>query len=226
MNLIYCIFRFGHNELAAHFIKGDVNQGGSNFSKFFYEALTMKGDPWNGTVREISAVKKADYQNRCFAPLHCACINPDTGPLKALFKVNPDLNISDSDQRKLIHYASACEDIGPLEFLLSMGANLIDTDRQGMTPLLIACKTGRIKTAEVIIQKCSKGVVEDSIIKKFGIGSVDRPGKDSWCPIHVAVAEQHPEIVSLLFKYGANPDKQLSSNYDKVNYLSRVTTNF
>ena len=205
--------------MAAHFIEEDVKRGGSNFSKFFHEALVSRGDPWKGTVREASAVKKATWANRCLTPLHCACINPNTGPLEALFKVNPDLNIADSDKKKLVHYAAACQDVGPIEFLASKGANLLDTDKDGKTPLMIACQTGRVKPANFIINKVAEREElsnDEEMLKKFGKGGVNRPGKDSWCPLHIAVAEQHPEVVSLLFSHGANPDKQLSANYDKV----------
>ena len=110
--------------MSAHFIEEDVKRGGSNFSKFFNEALVSKGDPWKGAVREASTFKKATWSNRCITPLHCACINPDTGPLDALLRVNPDLNIADSDKKKLVHYASAFQDVGPIEFLTDKGANL------------------------------------------------------------------------------------------------------
>ena len=206
--------------MASYFIEQDVKQGGSDFSKFFYEALTGRGDPWNGTAREASAVKKAYWHNKHITPLHCACINPDVGPLEALFKANPDVNVSDSESRKLVHYAAACQGIGPLKFLVDKGANLLDTDKQGQTPLLIASKVGRAECADYLIEKIAKMyddvLMDEEMIRKYGKGGVNRPGKDSWCPLHVAVAHQQPEVVKILFKHGANPDKQLSSNYDKV----------
>ena len=211
--------RYGHNDLAAHIIEGDVKQGGSNFSKFYHEALTSKGDPWQGTVREVSALKKADWSNRQITPLHCASINPDIGPLEALFRVSPDVNVADGDQKKLVHYAAACKTIGPIKFLAEKGANMMDTDKQGLTPLLTACKVGRAPTAQFIIEKCSEIEIDEVILKKFGKGGVNRPGKDSWCPLHLAVSEKHYDVVDVLFKHGANPDKQLSSTYDKVNKI-------
>ena len=133
--------RYGNRELASHFIKEDVKQGGcSGFSKFFHEALDGQGDPWSGLVRESSAVKKCYHGNKLISPLHCACINPDTGPLEALLRVSPDLNIQDLDSRKLVHYAAASTSDAPLKFLAGKGANLLDTDKQGVTPLIIACK--------------------------------------------------------------------------------------
>ena len=109
--------------------------------------------------------------------------------------------------------------MGPIAFLASKGANLLDTDKDGKTPLMIACQTGRMQTANFIIEKVAEREElsdDEEMLKKFGKGGVNRPGKDSWCPLHIAVAEQHAEVVSLLLSHGANPDKQLSSNYDKV----------
>ena len=84
---------------------------------------------------------------------------------------------------------------------------------------MIACKTGRVKTANFLIEKVAEIEEvsnDEEIFKKFGKGGVNRPGKDSWCPLHIAVAEQHSQVVSVLLSHGANPDKQLSANYDKV----------
>ena len=146
--LLTSFFRYGNRELAAYFIEKDINQGGSSFSKFYKDALLEKSDPWDGTVREGSARKKAGYENKQITPLHCACINPSIGLLEALFKVCPDLYIADSDEKKLVHYAAACEDDGLLKFLFEKGANLEDPDKDGQTPLMIACKVGRDKCAE------------------------------------------------------------------------------
>ena len=164
----------------------------------------------------MSAVKKADWSNRGFTPLHCACVNPNTGPLEALLKVNPDLNISDSDQKKLVHYAAACNGLGPMKFLVEKGANLLDTDKEGLTPLLIACKVGRAETVDYLIEKCAEFLTDEVTIKKFGKGGINKPGKDSWCPLHVAVAARNKGVVNVLLKHGANSDKQLSSTYAKV----------
>ena len=38
-----------------------------------------------------------------------------------------------------MHYAAGCSGTAPLEYLVSVGANLEDVDKQGCTPLIIAC---------------------------------------------------------------------------------------
>ena len=210
------LFRFGNTELAAHLIEREVRQGGSSFSKFYSAALLGSGDPWQGNIKEVSVNKKADYSNKQITPMHCACINPDTGPLEAMFRVNPNLVQADLEQRKLVHYAAACSDVGPLAFLWEKGANLEDKDREGRTPLMTACQVGREKTANFIIEKLAQRETDEAIVLKFGVGGVNMPGKDSWCPLHIAVAQQNYAVVKLLLKHGAAPDKPLSTKYDKV----------
>ena len=210
------MLRFGNAELAAHLIEKEVRQGGSSFSKFYSAALVGRGDPWEGTIKEVSVKKKADYSNKQITPMHCACINPDTGPLEAMFRLNPNLVQADLEQRKLVHYAAACREVGPMAFLWEKGANLEDKDREGRTPLMMACEVRREKTASFIIEKLAQRQTEEAIVLKFGVGGVDLPGRDSWCPLHLAVAQQNYATVKLLFKHGASPDKQLSTKYDKV----------
>ena len=116
--LVYPLFRYGHRELAAHYISEDLEQGGSQFSKFFVDSLVGSGDPWSSTVREVSARKKSGQENRCITPLHTACINPDTGPLEALYQACPDLFLTDFDQWKPVHYAAVSETRGALGELI------------------------------------------------------------------------------------------------------------
>lgn len=52
-------------------------------------------------------------------PIHCAAINPNSKYLKKLLTVVPDYDIMDSEKRKPIHYAAACEGPEPLDYLLS-----------------------------------------------------------------------------------------------------------
>ena len=173
----------------------------------------------------MSAKKKAGWENRQITPLHCACINPSTGPLEALFKVCPDIHVSDRDERKLVHYAAACTDVAPLEFLISKGVNLEDSDKSGLTPLMIAAKVGRASTADFIIEKLSEINVDEYHLKSIGKGVIDKPGKDTWCPIHIAVAGENHEVVKVLIKHGCDLDKALSTRYDRITPLMIAAAN-
>ena len=105
------------------------------------------------------------------------------------------------------------------------GANLEDPDKEGQTPLMIACKVGREKCAEFIIEKLAEKTTDEFSIKKFGRGGVDKPGKDTWCPLHIAVAHENYSVVKTLLGYGAKPDKPLSTRYDKITPLMLAAAN-
>jgi ankyrin repeat protein len=112
---------------------------------------------------------------------------------------------------------------------LKKGANLHDTDKDGVTPLMVACKAGREQTAKFILDTLGQNVSYNSadyVEKKFGPGGVDRPGKDSWCALHLAVvADQALMVVPILLKGGAAIDRPLSTRYDKMTPLMLAAAN-
>ena len=109
--------------------------------------------------------------------------------------------------------------------MVEKGANLEEQDRNGQTPLMIACKVGREKTANFIIEKLAEKNLDEYHLKRFGKGGIDKPGKDTWCPLHIAVAEQNRGVVNVLLKHGANPDKPLGTRYDKITPLMIAAAN-
>lgn len=77
--------------------------------------------------KSVSVTKKA-HMNLNMTPLHLACINPNPDVLRQLLEVNSDLNVLDTEMRRPIHYAAACENSLTLQLLLEKGANLADVD--------------------------------------------------------------------------------------------------
>lgn len=63
--------------------------------------------------------------------MHCAAINPDAKYLAQLLAVDPDFTTPDRSGWRTIHYAAVCEGPGPLQLLISKGASLSDTEKQG-----------------------------------------------------------------------------------------------
>ena len=53
--------------------------------------------------------------------------------------------------RKLVHYAAACSSTSSLEYLESVGANMEDVDRQGITPLMISCMVSLLRQSLLTI---------------------------------------------------------------------------
>jgi ankyrin repeat protein len=73
-------------------------------------------------------VTKKANTNKDLTPLHCACINPNPKFLKALLDTGAEMQTIDTDLRRPVHYAAACEGPEPLTVLIAAGANLLDQD--------------------------------------------------------------------------------------------------
>jgi ankyrin repeat protein len=213
--------RHGNNDLAEAVMSkyaAKFNMCWGTLNHHHIEALAKGGEKkWaKNPVRLVSVQKKGP---KGMTPLHCACSNPDVGPLKHLFGVCPDVNLGDDEQRKLAHYAAACKGLGPLKFLLDNGANLEDTNKMGMTPLIVAAEVGRAENVEFII-KCIKekqeaaGGMDAAMIKKFGVAGVNRPMRNSWCAVHHACCNGHLDVVKVLIKYEADFEKSLNTLFD------------
>ena len=55
---------------------------------------------------------------------------------------------------------------------------------------------------EQYVEQEKEGLTNPKLLKKFGYGNLNRPLKNSWCPIHFAALNQHQ--VRLLTLYVLN----------------------
>ena len=113
------------------------------------------------------------------------------------------------------------------DFLEKKGANLEDPAKDGLTPLMVACKAGRPDSVRFLLDKLCSGLEDEESysVKKFGLGRINKPGRDSWSPIHLAVSEGHLETVEVLLKYGADANRPLNTRYDKMTPLMLAAAN-
>ena len=98
-------------------------------------------------------------------------------------------------------------------------------DNEGETPLMVSCKTGRVDNIKYIIETLSKNSNYDEtnpVLKKLGIAGINKPQKNTWCPIHLAVLENRVEAVKALISYKVDLEKQLSTKFDKVGWSYKV----
>ena len=58
----------------------------------------------------------------------------------------------DSKGRDLVHYAVMNRNSDALEFLINRRQIVNNTDNDGMTPLMLACKYGMAKSVELLLQ--------------------------------------------------------------------------
>lgn len=188
--LYLCIgesIRTGNIELSRFLIKKALEKNGFGFN-FLHEEV-LKPDPLS-QFKKVSITKKP-IENYCVAPLHAACINPDTTHLADLIANTDDFNYPDMENRKLVHYAAACISVAPLKYLESLNINFSEADRQKVTPLMIAASLGRVQNVEFLLSK------------NVPVNFKSRSGK---CAIHFAAESGQVEVLQILLKNGATID--------------------
>jgi len=98
------------------------------------------------------SVTKHSFAYKMITPLHCACIHPNPNILKALLKQMPMFSMPDHQRKNLVHYAAANENGEVMKFLLQNGADPNELDAQRITPLMIACRLGKLEVVRVILE--------------------------------------------------------------------------
>lgn len=180
--------RTGNLKLSSYLMSLAVKNNGFGFNQLHDEVL--KDGPLT-PFKKVSVTKKP-IMNYQVAPLHAACINPNTNHLKELIAQCDDLGYQDMEGRKVIHYAAACTSAEPLKILLDHGANSNDLTRTKLSPLMIAAMYNRCQCALVLIQK---GV---------NVSLKDRKG---YAAVHYAAENGNLEMIKLLIDNGANPNQ-------------------
>ena len=99
-----------------------------------------------------------------------------------------------------------------------------DVNKEGTTPLMIACSLGRLQNVKFIVDTLKAGS-SGGMPSKMGVGGIDRPQKNSWRPLHLAVVEGRLEVVRYLLEVGATADSQLNTTYDKMTPLMLAAAN-
>ena len=107
-----------------------------------------------------------------------------------------------------------------LDFIAKHGGHLKPVDKQGVTPIILAAFSGRSKNIKYLYDH-DKALSEDvgDFSDKFGLAGINLPQKSSHCPIHFSVSEGHFEATETLLELGAQVDKPLNSNCDKLTPL-------
>jgi hypothetical protein len=188
-------FIFGNMELAAHVLATYTQNSDANhsymFSKLHTNIILNKSEDFDTNVSIVSLCKQKAFLNDSITPIHLACIqHNDIKYLKSmlnLMQIDVSMDIGDSQQRKPIHYASACEVPLSLEFLLTRCnsfAKQYDLDANSNTPLHYACLSGRAYNIEILLanaqSKYSKSDLntdELGFYSKYGTGGINFPNK-------------------------------------------------
>ncbi|MEM7465866.1 MAG: ankyrin repeat domain-containing protein, partial [Pseudomonadota bacterium] len=113
-----------------------------------------------------------------------------------------DLDINDVDptdiwENTLLHFAAKYNQAPAVYFLASKGADLEVKNAVDHTPLLVAAKEGATEAAKILIQQGAS------------VGSADIEGRTV---LFWAIASEKPELVALLLRHGAKPDRLIELN--------------
>src|SRR5262245_26599898 len=69
----------------------------------------------------------------------------DKVAVRALLQQRVNVNARDVDGTTALHWAAHLDDVETLNLLISAGANSNASDRQGVTPLSLACTNGNVR---------------------------------------------------------------------------------
>lgn len=113
------------------------------------------------------------------------------------FLIDQGLDLDDQenrDRKTVLHQACSRHDSGVVDLLLTRGANITLTDRNGCTPLMIA-------------SKFSKDVILDLLLQHGGndLNAVNNEGRTA---LHLSAIECYDKVVTLLITAGADPTIQ------------------
>ena len=104
-------------------------------------------------------------------------------------------------------------------FLADHGANLEDVDSSGVTPLMAACRAGRIDNARFIVDRL-RAARGDDVDARMGVAGVNRQAWDSWSALYFAVVGGHLDVVKYLIQEcAANTERALNARNEKRTLL-------
>ena len=205
-------------------VQGNFNYG---FNQLHSDVLNLKKAD-DITIKVRTSLTKRPQTNLGITPMHVACINPDYRFLKKLVDLGGDWNVLDLENRKPFHYAAACEDPGPLNYLISLGALIDEVDKNKYSALMIASMNNRVENVKILVGKKANILLKDKfnkntafhyacenghikVVKYFLENTdikIDFPGKDRMTGLMMAVLNNHKELVEFLLENNAKIKKK------------------
>ena len=217
----------GNVETAKHLLKGIEQNYNFGFNALHYQVLG-EANADNLSVKVRTSLTKKPQTNFGMTPMHVVCINPDVSFIKKMIELGADWNILDDLNRKPIHYAACCQEDGPLNYLISLGALIDEVDKEKKSPLMYACIAGRLECAKALIRKNANILLKDKLTKntafhfackngslnivKYFIENtdikIDLPGEDRMTGLMLASLNGHYELVKFLLENKAKITKK------------------
>ena len=208
---VYVALENGHIATANFLVEtASVTKGcGINFSELQLSSLRQtkdKNHAFNVTMN-MAQVRKKEPTNMRITAMHTAASNPNGGFISRMLSSVPDAcSNQDERGRKPIHYAATATTGECLKTLFQDKTrfhHIDDDDKNGVTPLMLASKLGRLNNSIVIMEKAAK-------LKLKMINFVNRGDNNNYSPIHYAAENGHHLQVDLLLSSNADANKNLS----------------
>lgn len=187
--LVYEACRAGRRDIAYQIVKNLVKHTNWGFNQLHCDVLSTD-DKFDKILRV--STQKVCNTNKNITPMHCAAINPNENVLKQILDINPDFNLVDTDLRRPIHYAAACEGPGPIRLLIARSASVIDQDNQKNNCLHVACWTGRHENVRAILEVAPQ--------------LLNTKNKKSMNAMAYACKYGYTKCVEVLLEFGAKPN--------------------
>lgn len=216
LNNISSAVKYGHREIAHHLVQIAIRKGGFGFHTLHKEALQEKE---LFSIAKPSLVSSRSISNCNITPIHCAAINPDEYYISTLLESHSDsYSVQDTEGWHPIHYAAVCESRGPLKYLISKGIPTLVKDKEGNTPLHLACLAGRVHNVELILSHEANNSGDKH-------SCIERQNKEGLTPLHIACEKGKEENVKILLESGADPEKVTLTGNDKLTPLMIASQN-
>ena len=226
-NYIYLSLLCGNKEISSYLldkVQGNYNYG---FNSLHSEVLNLK-NPEDIKIKVKTSLTKKPQTNLGVTPMHVACINPDTRFIQKLVELGGDWNCLDLENKKPFHYAACCEGEGPLNYLISLGALIDETDKFKNTALMLSAKNGRLENVKILLNKNANFLLKDKNNKNTAFHyacinghldivqyfldytniKIDLPGCDKMTGLMFAAMNGHKKLVKFLIDRGAKLTKK------------------
>jgi ankyrin repeat protein len=164
-----------------------------------------------GLLKVGADVNAVDREDR--SALMVACVYGYEDVVESLLAYDPDLDMSSKHETALT-IAASCHHLGILTALFHHGAKF---DRQHWWTLLSAVSGGHLEVAKLLLEH---GADPNYQLSRFDVMPSPARQYVGHTAIYFAVFNEHPDLIALLMKNGANADPALELLVPKWRNLS------
>ena len=195
-SLIHFAVAYGRIDILEILVKhgGDLNMGDDEDQTPLHFAARRGQFESVRTLLRLGGRKSMTIvAGRSGTPLHMAVAGGYKDIVSLLLNEGCPIDVVDSVGRSLIHFAVAYGHIDILEMLARHGGDINMADDEDQIPLHIAALRGQFESVR-------------TLLRLGGKKSMTKVAESSGTPLHMAVAEGHKDIVSLLLNEGCPID--------------------